>query len=180
MLGLTIWTLIPCSWLSIAAKDWRKGSMAGSEARPQLISMRIFTFLSYAAALMVSSMRDQYLSNKTPPSEQKQKGGKQKWLSVQGSGSPPGFLKRHGGGVIHDGNVNEVPGLRNDGENSLQVHSPGHRTERRGGSLLVWRQQNSFLTNFLIFIWPIKLMKIFRSESTEERCPVKREKLTVR
>lgn len=46
--------------------------MAGSETFPQLISIRIFTFLSNAAALMVSSISDQYLFNKTPQSEQKQ------------------------------------------------------------------------------------------------------------
>lgn len=42
--------------------------MAGSETFQQLISILIFTFLSNAAALMVSSMSDQYLFNRRPKS----------------------------------------------------------------------------------------------------------------
>lgn len=38
--------------------------MEGSESRPQLISMRIFTFLSKAAVLMRSSITGQYLKPK--------------------------------------------------------------------------------------------------------------------
>lgn len=56
--------LIPRSGLFIAARDWRKGSMAGSESCPQLISIRILTCLSNAAVLMASSMTGQYLLNK--------------------------------------------------------------------------------------------------------------------
>lgn len=56
--------LIPRSGLSIAARDWRKGSMAGSESCPQLTSIRILTCLSNAAVLMASSMTGQYLLNK--------------------------------------------------------------------------------------------------------------------
>lgn len=61
MLCLTIWMLI-CWWgLSIEARESRKGSMAGSESCPQLISIRILTFLSNTAILMASSMSGQYL-----------------------------------------------------------------------------------------------------------------------
>lgn len=65
MLGLTIWTLIPCWGLFIEARDWRKGSMAGSESCPQLISIRTFTLLSNAADLMASSIKGQYLLSET-------------------------------------------------------------------------------------------------------------------
>lgn len=59
---------------------------------------------------------------------------------MRGLGSPLGFGKIHGGGVIHDGNVDEALGLRDDGEDSLQVQSPGGRTERWWGTLQVRRQ----------------------------------------
>lgn len=72
---LTILMLISWRGLSIEARDWRKGSMAGSESCPQLISIRIFTFLSNAAVLMASSMNGQNLFNHRTQSERtKQKG----------------------------------------------------------------------------------------------------------
>lgn len=40
-----------------------------------------------------------------------------------------GFLKNQGGQVIHDGNVDIVLGLRDAGEDGLQVQSPGCRAE---------------------------------------------------
>lgn len=69
MLCLTIWMLI-CWWgLSIEARESRKGSMAGSESCPQLISIRILTFLSNTAILMASSMSGQYLFDQRTQSE---------------------------------------------------------------------------------------------------------------
>lgn len=70
MLGLTIWTLIPWWGLFIEARDWRKGSMAGSESCPQLISIRTFTLLSNAADLMASSIKGQYLFSERIQSEE--------------------------------------------------------------------------------------------------------------
>lgn len=46
--------------------------MAGSESIPQLMSKRIFTFLSNAAVLMASSMYGQYLIREGEQIEEKQ------------------------------------------------------------------------------------------------------------
>lgn len=134
MLCLTIWMLISFWGLSNEARDWRKGSMAGSESCPQLISIRIFTFFSNAAVLMASSMNDQYLVQwKDPEGQIKQeefKGNFVLCVCVCGWGSPLRLLKASGGEILHDGYIDIVLGLRDGGENSLKVLSPRWRTER--------------------------------------------------
>lgn len=120
---LTIWMLILWWGLSIEAKDWRKGSMAGSESSPQLISIRILTFLSNAAALMASSINGQNLFNYRSQSEeikQKRRNGLTETNGFFcGSGSPARLFKASGGEVLHDGYIDIVLGLWDDGENSL-------------------------------------------------------------
>lgn len=91
---------------------------------------------------------------------------------VCASGSPLGFCKIHGGEVIHDGNVDEALGLRDDAEDSLQVQSPGGRTEWWWGTLLVRHQQNSYCTNVMISLLPLNVMKVCWTKSPSDLCSI--------
>lgn len=53
--------------------------MAGSDFNPQLISIRIFTFLSNAALLMASSMYGQYLNREREQIEE----NRQDWVHLK-------------------------------------------------------------------------------------------------
>lgn len=93
-----------------------------------------------------------------------------------GSGSPLGFCKIHSGEVLHDSNVDEVLGLRDDGEDSLQVQSPGGRTERWWGTLAMRRQQNSYRTNVMISVLPQNVMIVYwPKSSSEDLCSIKQK-----
>lgn len=134
MWGLTISMLMWWSGLFNEARDWRKGSMAGSESRPQLISIRILTFLSNAAILMASSINGQYLFDyySTQRGEVKPQSytvDGNKTVSFVRHSSPYGPIKACGGEVLHDSNINVVFSLWDGGENCLQVLCPGWRTE---------------------------------------------------
>lgn len=52
----------------------------------------------------------------------------------------------HRGQVVHDGDVNEAPGILHDAEDGLEVLSPASCTEGRGGTLSeMGKQMCSFL-----------------------------------
>lgn len=124
------------------ARDSRKGSMAGSESRPQLISIRILTCRSNAALLIASSMTGQYLMYRG------NRGGKKKpksytvWCKQTisnimvplcgpcRSSSPLRMYEACGGEVFHDGHVNVVAGTWDDWQDGFQVLGPRQRTER--------------------------------------------------
>lgn len=66
-------------------------------------------------------------------SKQSKRGGtvwRKQMVFFGGSASPPRLFKACGGEVLHDGHIDKVFGLWDDGENGLQVLSPRWRTER--------------------------------------------------
>lgn len=87
--------------------------MAGSESRPQLISIRMLTFLSNAAILMASSINGQYLfdyysTQRGEVKPQSYTADGNKTVSFVRHSSPYGPIEACGGKVLHDSYINVV------------------------------------------------------------------------
>lgn len=114
--------------------------MSGWVLAQQLISRRTLTRFSYATLLSWVSMSAQYLQEQ--PRAQASTQGRPsgftpaaEYESESSSLVPFRVRELHGGEVVHDGDVNEAPGVLHDAEDGLEVLSPASCTERWRGAL---------------------------------------------